>query len=247
MQRRATVLLASSMLLLAMLACGGFQLRGTPTPRPSPALIIRATQRAPSQAATVVAPTPSPTAAEIPNPTPTQVPGLGPGKMARVTATGGLNVRDAPAASGNRIGKLDPGAIVKVIGGPAQADSYTWWQIDDGAGLMGWVAAGPADEPWLVEDVGTPAAGGGRLVSRPVRLGDRVQVTTEQGKVLTIREAAGLDAAPLARVLPGTQFIVRGGPVRQDGYLWWQVEGEQVKGWAAEGTEQDRWLTPVEP
>jgi hypothetical protein len=50
----------------------------------------------------------------------------------------------------------------------------------------------------------------------------------------------------VARSLPGTQFTVRGGPVRQDNYLWWQLEGEQVKGWAAEGEEGDRWLTPVE-
>jgi hypothetical protein len=73
-----------------------------------------------------------------------------------------------------------------------------------------------------------------------------VQVTTEEGKMLTLREAAGTGSAPVARALPGTQFTVRSGPVRQDGYLWWEVEGEQVKGWAAEGEEGDRWLTPVE-
>jgi hypothetical protein len=29
--------------------------------------------------------------------------------------------------------------------------------------------------------------------------------------------------------------------------LWWQLEGEKVNGWAAEGQGEDRWLTPVEP
>jgi hypothetical protein len=29
--------------------------------------------------------------------------------------------------------------------------------------------------------------------------------------------------------------------------VWWQLEGEKVSGWAAEGDGDNRWLTPVEP
>jgi hypothetical protein len=183
-----------------------------------------------------------------PSPTATTVPGLAVGQSARVSASGGLNVRDQASTSGRLVGQLSPGTVVTLKDGPALANDYTWWQVDDGAGMVGWAAAGPQEDPWLVPDFGgEPAAGEGRLVNRPVRLGDRVQVSTEEGKVLTIREAAGLNATAIARVLPGTQFIVRGGPVRRDGYLWWQLEGEQLQGWAAEGQEGDRWLTPVEP
>ncbi|PKO23638.1 MAG: hypothetical protein CVU38_02990 [Chloroflexi bacterium HGW-Chloroflexi-1] len=244
------MLLPLGMLILVSLACGGFQVRVTPTVGPTPA--------APAPTAAPTAPaTPAPTAvpqAAVPTetalPTPTflPAPGLAVGQMARVAASGGLNVRDQAATTGQKVGKLDVDAVVKLVSGPTQGESYTWWQIDDGAGLVGWVAAGTAEDKWLAPDVGAgPAAGGGKLSNRAVRLGDRVQVTTEEGKVLTVREAAGIDAPAVARVLPGTQFIVRGGPVRQDSFLWWQLEGEEVKGWAAEGQEGDRWLTPVEP
>jgi hypothetical protein len=47
-------------------------------------------------------------------------------------------------------------------------------------------------------------------------------------------------------VVGGTLFTVRGGPIKQDGLTWWELEGEKVKGWGAEGDSQDRWLTPVE-
>ena len=184
----------------------------------------------------------------VATPTSIPAPGLAVGQTARVAASGGLNVRDQAATTGNQVGKLNADAVVKVIGGPVQGENYTWWQIDDGAGVVGWVAAGTLEDKWLAPDAGAgPATGGGELSNRAVRLGDRVQVTTEEGKVLTVREAAGIDATAVARVLPGTQFVVRGGPVRLDGFLWWQLEGEEVKGWAAEGQEGDRWLTPVEP
>ncbi len=193
-----------------------------------------------------IAPTRAPTATATPTPTPFA--GLAPGKSARVTASGGINMRDKPGATAKQIIKLAPNAVVTVKDGPKDADGYTWWQVDDGNGNVGWVAGGTKDEPWLsLERGSSPAASGsGKLVNRAVRLGDLVQVTTQEGKLLAIREAAGIDSAPTARALPGTQFTVRGGPVKQDGYLWWQLEGENVKGWAAEGEEGDRWLTPVE-
>jgi len=156
-------------------------------------------------------------------------------------------MRDKPSTTAKLLGRVAPNTVVSVKEGPVDAEGYTWWLVDDGTGRVGWVAAGTVNEPWLSAEKSSGAAvGGGKLVNRAVRLGDRVQVTTEQGKMLTLREAAGTSSTPVARALPGTQFIVRGGPVRQDGYLWWQLEGEEVKGWAAEGTGDDRWLTPVE-
>lgn len=245
------VILASGLLWLAALACGGFQVRVTPVVKPSPSPTVTATARLNTATPVPLAAAPAtrpPTATMTPTPSPTPAPGLAPGKSARVAASGGLNVRDKASTSGKLVGKLGPGAIVTVRAGPTTADGYTWWEVDDGVGTKGWVAAGTPQDPWLVPEPGRgEARGGGRLVNRPIRAGDRVQVTTEEGRMLTIREAAGVDAPPVARVLPGTQLIVRGGPVREGDYLWWQVEGEQIKGWAAEGPLNDRWLTPVEP
>ena len=235
------------LVLPAMLACGGFQIRVTPAATPSPAANrAAATATRPAAATPTAASTPTrpPTVAPTATPTPA---GLAPGKSARVTASGGINMRDKPSSSAKLLGRLMPNAIVSVKEGPTNAEGYAWWLVDDGSGNVGWVAAGPADDPWLSVEKGSgEAVGGGKLVNRAVRLGDRVQVTTQEGKMLTLREAAGTSSTPVARALPGAQFIVRGGPVRQDGYLWWQLEGEQVKGWAAEGEEGDRWLTPIE-
>jgi hypothetical protein len=166
-------------------------------------------------------------------------------------AGGGLNVRENPARNARQVGKLNANVVVTVIGGPTEADGFTWWQVDNGSGVKGWVASGPASDPWIrPEATATPAGdagGAGRLVNRPVKLGDRVRVTTQGNQVLTVRDAAGVGSTAVARVLAGDEFLVRGGPVREDEMLWWQLEGEKVNGWAAEGQGEDRWLTPVEP
>jgi hypothetical protein len=172
------------------------------------------------------------------------------GGKARVAAGGGLNVRDMARAKGKQVGRLNLNAVVTLLEGPVQADNLPWWKIDSGAGLTGWVAAGPANDPWLVPateaSVTAQPAGGPKLVDRPIKLGDRVQVTAAPGQPLTVRESAGKAETAIAKVLAGTLFTVRGGPVKQDGLVWWQLEGDAVKGWAAEGDGKDRWLTPIE-
>lgn len=242
------LLLPLLLVLPAMVACGGFQIRVTPAASPSPQVNRAAAgaTRTPAPPPTAtVAPTRPPTATLTATPTP--VAGLAPGKSARVSASGGINMRDKPNSAAKLVGRLGADTTVSIKDGPTDADGYTWWLVDDGSGNVGWVAAGTRDDPWLSPEKGSAAAtSSGKLVNRAVRLGDRVQVTTQEGKMLTLREAAGTNSAPTARALLGTLFTVRSGPVRQDGYLWWELEGEQVKGWGAEGEEGDRWLTPVE-
>lgn len=249
---RWPILLAFSALLLAALACGGFQVRVTPTavvPTETTQPMVEPTET-PAPAALTAAPTPVPPTA-APTATPTQAPtSMTVGGQARVAAGGGLNVREQPSARGRQVGRLNTNAIVTLVEGPTQADNYDWWKVDNGAGLVGWVAAGPANEPWLVpsaaETSGPPATTGPRLVDRPIKLGDNVQVTTDPAQVLTVRDYAGTNTTPVARVIRGTLFTVRGGPIKQDGLTWWELEGETVRGWAAEGDGQNRWLTPVE-
>jgi len=249
------------LLVLTMVACGGFQVRVTPTVAPPPTAELPAgtpsgeafpatAQPTLAQSKTPVpaAGTPVPITGPTQSPQPSSVDGgMAPGEAARVMAGGGLNMRDRASGKGKLIGRVAQGAVVTLVAGPSQADNYTWWQIDNGAGQVGWVAAGTPEDPWLVPDKKSgPAAGGGKLVNRAVKLGDRVQVTTQGNQFLSIRETPGKNAALAARVLSGTQFTVRGGPVKQDGLVWWQLEGDKVSGWAAEGDGTDRWLTPVE-
>jgi hypothetical protein len=248
---RWPIVLAAAVLMLAILACGGFQVRVTPTPKPSPQ-----PKAQPTTAPTATpAPTAKPTIARTATITPTlaappTAPSMTVGGKARVTAAGGVNVRDKASAKGKQVGRLNLDAVVALLEGPVQADSYAWWRVDNGSGLTGWVAGGPANDPWLVPakeaNVTAQPAGTPKLVNRPIKLGDRVQVTTAPGQPLTVRDAAGKTATAIAKVLPGTLFTVRGGPMKQDGLTWWQLEGDAVKGWAAEGDGVDRWLTPVE-
>lgn len=244
------LILPLTLLLLASLACGGFQVRVTPTVTPPPTETPE-----PEQAPTDAIPTPTATqetqatATVIPTVEATATPqtptGLAVGGAAKINAAGGLNVREQASRSAKQVGKLNSGVVVTLIGGPAEADGYTWWQVDNGSGLKGWVAAGTASDPWLLPP--NAGQGGSKLVNRPIELGDQVQVTTQGNQVLTVRDGAGLGSTAIARVIKGTEFTVRGGPVRENEMLWWQLEGEKVNGWAAEGQGEDRWLTPVGP
>jgi hypothetical protein len=141
-----------------------------------------------------------------------------------------------------RIGRLASGALVQVLEGPVQGAEYRWWRVRDRRGLEGWVAERDGEDQWLSPQVGEP-----RPVNRPVMRGDEVVVTTEKGKVLTVRFEAGLDSVVARRLRAGARLKVIDGPVDVDGYRWWQVvDQEGRQGWAAEGDQETRWLTPIE-
>ncbi len=247
------LILPLTLLLLASLACGGFQVRVTPTVTPpsteTPEAEPTATIELPT--ATVIQPAETVTPTVEVAPTAPPVAGLAVGGTAKISAGGGLNVRAKAAKNAKQVGKLNSGAVVTLTAGPTEADGFTWWEVDNGKDVKGWVATGPASDPWLKPEAPPPPSSGetastGKLVNRPIVLGDRVRVTTQGNQVLTVREEAGLGAAASARVVKGTEFMVRGGPVRENEMLWWQLENDKVNGWAAEGQGEDRWLTPVE-
>ena len=64
-------------------------------------------------------------------------------------ATGGLNVRESASSKAKQVGRLGGNTLVTVLEGPTQADNYDWYRVDNGAGVVGWVAAGPQNDPWL--------------------------------------------------------------------------------------------------
>lgn len=132
----------------------------TPTPTPTPTMKIIPTQptRSPTKENTLVIETeatrgvlPSP-ATFTPTPlvvvTPTAAAvasepavGLGVGAKAKVTAGAGLNMRAGAGTGHARIKTLPKGSVVEVIGGPKEANDYTWWQVRDEAGATGWVVS----------------------------------------------------------------------------------------------------------
>jgi hypothetical protein len=256
-RRGWALLLPIVVLISASLACGGFQVRVTPTPTLEPG---QAPTEEPTRAfASTPEPTTAPTeGAAQPEPaTATVAPtAAGPAvRQARVVASGGLNIRDSAKAKGKKVGNLSAGAVATVLEGPTKADNYDWYRVDGGGGLTGWVAAGPANDPWLKIEEGqaaaapaasTPTPAPPKLVDRAIKVGDRVQVTTESTQVLTVRQDAGKGARAVAKVPRGAFFTIKSGPVQQDGLTWWELQSDTVNGWAAEGDGKTRWMTPVE-
>lgn len=232
-------------LALATLACGSFSPRPTPVPQPTATPTPEQVRTPAVEADSAVAlPTSVPTrAAPTPTFTPTPIPGttLVVGQPARVVAGDGLNVRRDAGVAGERIGRFAPNARVIVLEGPVDSDGYRWWRVGTNQ-LAGWVAEGDGTETWLSAQLGER-----RPVRRAVRLGDDVVVTVSEGGFLKVRTQPGLDAPAEHQLDPETQLNVIEGPVEADGYRWWKVtDDKEVTGWAAEGDNTDRWLTPLE-
>ncbi len=256
-RQRFGALLAVSLIWLApTIACGSFAPRPTPTPTPPPEITaINADDPnsvAGGEANTPAMPTPLPAApTETPTPeatatlTPTVATGtaLAAGAQARVTAPAGLNYRDRPSTSGALLGQFGTGILVTVLDGPIAADNFTWWQIDDGQGNVGWAADGDGETEWISPRLGDPQPS-----NRAPQVGDRVRVTMGSGGQLTIRNQPGTGAGVVARVNPGQEYTVLAGPQQANGFTWFQIRSDDgsVEGWAADGDGSDRWLSPLE-
>jgi len=86
--------------------------------------------------------TPVPTPTSTPTPTPTPIPP--PTEIAvggNVQIVDGVNFRIEPTTSGQLIRALAGGVVLEVVGGPQDADGFTWWQLKDVDGSIGWAAA----------------------------------------------------------------------------------------------------------
>lgn len=52
---------------------------------------------------------------------------------------GPLNMRAEPSTQADIVVALDTGAALTVLSGPEEGEGYTWWQVTDDTGNMGWV------------------------------------------------------------------------------------------------------------
>jgi hypothetical protein len=148
------------------------------------------------------------------------------GKAVTVANTSGigLNLRNCASTSCSVIASLPEGTQMNVIGGPVQAEGYTWWNITGISGT-GWSAVGE----WL-----TPAP----------QVGITVTVTYTGGLGLRLRNCANLSCSIITTLPEGTQMNVFSGPTQADGYTWWAIQGYMggtlYTGWSAVGN----WLVP---
>jgi hypothetical protein len=116
---------------LLLCAFGGRSiLAGFASPTATPTVIVRPTF------------TPVPTATPTPTPTPTPVPApteIAVGGFVRIVE--GVNFRSEASTGGQLIRALADGVVLEVIGGPQTADGFTWWQLKDVDGSIGWAAS----------------------------------------------------------------------------------------------------------
>ena len=107
---------------------------------PAPTAVIRTTT-----------PTPISTRAPTPTPQPVAQGAIGIGVRVSVNGTGdvGLSIRSDASVDAERVTVAAEGEQLLVVGGPKQADEYTWWFVRD--------EVDPDREGWAVEDFLRPS------------------------------------------------------------------------------------------
>jgi uncharacterized protein YgiM (DUF1202 family) len=152
-------------------------------------------------------------------------------------------MRTQPSSSAELVGQLGTGQTVTISEGPTTADGFTWWQVQDAQGNTGWVAERDAETVWL-----SPPGTDPQPVNRAPQVGDRVVVTMDSGQQLSLRAQPSTNGALITRVDPGRQFTVVNGPQNASGFTWYQIRSDDgtLEGWAADGTGDTRWLSPME-
>lgn len=89
-------------------------------------------------------PTVASTSAATPTPAPIASGDVGIGVRVQVNGTGGagLSIRSDAGTNSERLAVAEEGEVLLVVGGPEDADGYTWWLVRDelDAQREGWVA-----------------------------------------------------------------------------------------------------------
>jgi hypothetical protein len=173
------------------------------------------------------------------------------GGQASIFTTGGdrANMRNLPSLRGNVVDRLANGTVVDILNGPTNGDGYVWWQVQSGINV-GWVVES-ADgirvlQPYgALVPVAVPTA---TLAPAPRNLtlfvGGTV-VVTEEGNSLNAREDASVASPVVAVFRTGDSFNIIGGPIENDGFVWWQINTAFGVAWVAEGTARETWIIGV--
>ena len=173
------------------------------------------------------------------------------------------NLRAEAGIRGERIGRIEVGAVVDVLEGPVEADSYNWYRVmaaDEE--LEGWVAEAPARSfncaYYFVSFSGElpPEAPEETPERQQCDMAEELAVggygIIAAGGNINYRAEAGLDGARRGTLAAGTVLELLDGPEEADGYDWWQIGNvlEGIDGWVAQGGavggECLRWLLPLE-
>jgi uncharacterized protein YgiM (DUF1202 family) len=138
----------------------------------------------------------------------------------RVSAS--TNLRATPTTTGSVLTTMAIGTTGTVVGGPGNANGYTWWQVQLATGTTGWCI-----ENWLVKTTGGTVP----PPSAKFAVNDTFRVTQSTN----LRPSAGTTASVVQTMPAGTTGTVIGGPTTASGYTWWNVRlASGTVGWCIE-------------
>jgi quercetin dioxygenase-like cupin family protein/uncharacterized protein YgiM (DUF1202 family) len=148
-----------------------------------------------------------------------------------------LNMRAEPSTEADVVDQLALGIELEVIGGPEEAEEYTWYQVQvtSGGGSSGWVAADFLDGLEAATPEETPAP---EAASTPAAEaigtfapGDIVATIDDSVRV---RSEGNLGGDIVNAYPTGTEFEITGEPVDADDFTWYPVtlvENPDITGW----------------
>ena len=171
------------------------------------------------------------------------------------------NLRAEAGLSGERVGRIEGGAVVDVIEGPVEAGGYNWYRVT-GDDLEGWIAEAPARSfncayYFVGFDGELPPAAPDPIperqacdIAEPLAVGGWSVIAGKTN--INYRAEPGLGGARSGSLAPGTVLELLDGPEEADGYEWWQARNVAlgIEGWLAQGGVMSsgdclRWLLPL--
>jgi len=170
------------------------------------------------------------------------------GGQAQVFTTEGdrANMRSGAGTNFNVVERLNSGVIVNVIGGPQSNGGFVWWQVQFGS-ITGWMVES-ADGVRVLQPYGVTATPVPTTVSPPPPNANPTlfvggsAVVTGDGNNLNARQQASTTATIVKVFQTNETLSIIGGPVNNEGYIWWQIDTEFGPAWVAEGTAEEDWI-----
>lgn len=121
-----------------------------PAPTPTARVVVITATSLPAQptvtiaaaqeTATLAPAAPTNTVAPTSAPTPAIKIAVGAKVKVEGTDGSGVRLRAGPGLDFVTFKSIKDGVVLEVLGGPEQADKYTWWRLKDDTGTVGWAA-----------------------------------------------------------------------------------------------------------
>lgn len=170
------------------------------------------------------------------------------GDSAFVSYDGGKNkIRSEPdtSPSDNIIAEIQPGEVVRIVGGPECNYGWILWEVETTRQETGWTPESDGQEFWLML-LTTRKICDGALPTRLLE-GKKAKVNEEPPDSNLLRTGPSRFDTVIDRIKPGKWMMVLEGPICGEKTNWWKVENLEtgIVGWTMEGNLDTYYLSPL--